>query len=111
MINKVSQYYQSFLNRIVTDQDNHLNKGFLKYTVNDNIITGYGTLVYHMSNKSFYGIIDENNNKFLPVNATKYRYLLKNRNRVQFCLQIYPEVSNIYRWGETSRLIAIQLLR
>jgi len=110
MIRKVSQYYQSFLNRIIPDQDNLPRENFFKYSSDDFIITGYGTLVYHMSNKSFYGIIDENNNKFLPINATEYQHLLKNRKRVQFCLQVYPDVSNIYRWGKTSRLVAVQLL-
>ena len=111
MISKVSQYYQTFLNRIAPDQDNYPQENFFKHVSNGSIITGYGTFVYHMNNNSFYGIIDENNNKFLPINATEYQSLLKSRKRVQFCLQVYPEVSNIYRWGKTSRLIAVQLLQ
>jgi len=110
MISKVSKFYQSFLNRISQDQNSTTTDSIDQFFENNNYINGYGTLIYQMGNRGFYTLIDENDTVFILINAHEYHQTLKNRKRVQFCLQAYPQISNIYSNGITSRIIAIQLI-
>ncbi len=110
MIDKVIEYYQAIIDRPSPPPNSPFEDQFLAYSDSDNFTVGYGILRYHIGNISFYGIVDENNNKFLPINTIQHQHSLINGKRVQFCLQTYPNISNIYRWGITSQLIAVQIL-
>lgn len=110
MIHKVASYYRSILNRFGTEPETHYEDLLSKYSRHKNFVTGFGTLIYNMEQRGFYGIIDDNNNLYLPINCSAFSHILKDRKRIQFSLNVYPEVSNIYRWGKTAKVIAIQIL-
>lgn len=109
MIGKVAKYYQTLLNRFTSQQQDvfhHLAQHPIR---GKHLIFGHGTAIYHMCNKSYYRIIDDDGNKYLPINSEDYQHILKNNSRIQFCLQIYPDVSNIHQWGETSLIVALKI--
>ena len=107
MASKVSKYYQSIINKLstTTETDN-----FQEYAQISNLTTGFGTIVLNIEKHGFYGIIDDNNQKFFPINYDKIKHLLRDRKRIQFSLQAHPEISNIYRWGTSARIVAIQII-
>jgi len=107
MASKVSQYYQSIINKF---SSSYANDNFQEYAQRGNLTTGFGTIVLNLEKQNFYGIIDDNNQRFLPVNADKIKHLLRDRKRIQFSLQAHPEIANIYRWGITARIVAIQII-
>jgi len=74
------------------------------------LTTGFGTIVHNLEKRGFYGIIDDNNQRYFPVNCKQIKHLLRDRKRIQFSLEPLPEVSNIYRWGISARVVAIQVI-
>jgi len=110
MLNKVANYYRSILNRLGTEPEKQYEDGVSKYAYHKNLVTGFGTLIYNMEQNGFYGIVDDNNNLYLPINNQDFSHILQDRKRVQFTLNVYPDVCNIYRWGKTAKVIAIQIL-
>jgi len=107
MVNKVSQYYQSIIDKLSANSPNDSfqeNAQFSQFT------TGFGTIVFQLEKNGFYGIIDDNNQKYYPVNSKQIKHLLKDRKRVQFSLKPCPDVENIYRWGTSAQIIAIQII-
>jgi hypothetical protein len=109
MVSKVSQYYQSIINKLSTNPDT-TDDNFQEYAQINGLTTGFGTIVFNIDKNGFYGIIDDNHQKFFPINCNKIKHLLHDRKRVQFSLSPYPEVSNIYRWGTSARIVAIQII-
>ena len=109
MIGKVAKYYQTLLNRLTSQQQDVFHYLSQHPIRGSNLIFGHGTAIYHMGDKSYYRIIDNNGNEYLPINSEAYQHILKNNSRVQFCLQIYPDVSNIQQWGKTSRIVALKI--
>ena len=107
MVSKVSQYYQSIINRL---SNNDKIDNFQEYTRITGLTTGFGTIVYNTEKRGFYGIIDDSNQQYFPVNSEQIKHLLHDRKRIQFSLKPHPQVSNIYRWGISAKIIAIQII-
>jgi len=107
MVSKVSQYYQSIINRLNANDN---VDSFQEYAQIGGLKTGFGTIVFNIEKNGFYGIVDDNNQKFFPINCDKIKHLLRDRKRVQFSLTPHPEISNIYRWGTSARIVAIQII-
>ncbi|MDH5256895.1 MAG: hypothetical protein OEX07_02775 [Gammaproteobacteria bacterium] len=107
MVSKVSQYYQTIINRLSTSNN---EDSFQEYARISGLTTGFGTIVFNVEKNGFYGIIDDNNQKFFPINYQKIKHILRDRKRIQYSLSPHPEVTNIYRWGTSARIIAIQII-
>ena len=107
MVSKVSQYYQSIINKLSATYN---DDSFQEYAQINGLTTGFGTIIFNLEKNGFYGIIDDNNQRFYPINTNKIKHLLRDRKRVQFSLEPHPEVSNIYKWGISARIIAIQII-
>ncbi len=107
MVTKVSKYYQSIISKLSgNDEPDH----FQEYAQINNLTTGFGTIVLNIEKHGFYGIVSDDNKKFFPINSNKIGHFLHDRKRVQFCLQTHPEIINIYRWGTSVRIVAIQVI-
>ena len=108
VIGNLSKYYQSIISRLNTPE---LEKSvFAKYALYEDLITGYGTIVYNVNHQGFYGIIDDHGNKYYPINEKQFSNLFLDRKEIQFSLRLHPEIGNLFRWGTTVNVIAIQLL-
>jgi len=108
MIGNISRYYQTIISRINTPEIEPCV--FNKHALNKDLITGFGTIIYNVNQRGFYGIIDENGNKYFPINGKQFAHLFYDRKRIQFSLRRHPEISNIYRWGNTANVVALQIL-
>jgi len=108
VIGNLSKYYQSIISRLNTPEFE--SSVFTKHALNKDLITGLGTIIYNVNQRGFYGIVDENGNKYYPVNDKQFSQLFQDRKQVQFSLRLHPEISNMYRWGTTVNVVAIQLL-
>ena len=107
MIDKVTKYYQSLFSRIHPE---NLHTLHLETCYTQNAKSGFGTIIYQPQNRGFYGIIDDQGNAFYPINLGKHQHLLKDRQRIQFQLQILPEVPNIQRWGCSVSIYSVRFI-
>ena len=63
MIGNISKYYQNIISRINAPEMDY--SVFTKHALNKDLITGFGTIIYNVNQRGFYGIIDEDGNKIL----------------------------------------------
>jgi len=108
MIGNISRYYQTIISRINTPEIEQCV--FNKHALNKDLVTGFGTIIYNVNQRGFYGIIDENGNKYFPINGKQFAQLFYDRKQIQFSLRLHPEISNMYRWGKTANVVALQIL-
>ena len=107
MTNKVSQYYQSIISRLSVNSE---SDNFQEYARINGLTTGFGTIVFNIEKNGFYGIVGDDNQKFFPINCDRIKHLLRDRKRIQFSLHPHPEIANIYQWGTSARIVAIQII-
>jgi len=108
VIGNISKYYQSVIARLHNQTVDQTI--FTQHGLNKDLITGFGTVVYNVNQRGFFGIIDEKGNRYFPANCRQFSRLFRDRKQIQFCLYLHPQVSNIYRWGKTVNVVAIQIL-
>ena len=108
MIGNLSKYYQHIISRIHTPEIDL--SVFTKHAQDKELITGYGFIIYNVNQRGFYGIIDDNGKQYFPINGKQFTQLLDDRKKIQFSLRVHPEISNMYRWGKTVNVIALQIL-
>ena len=108
VISNISKYYQSVIARLQTQTIDH--SIFIQHGLSKDFITGFGTVVFNVNQRGFYGIIDDKGNRYFPANCGQFSRLFHDRKQIQFCLHLHPQVSNIYRWGKTVNVVAIQIL-
>jgi len=103
MIEKVSAYYKAIFARIHTSQESPY---FLPNN-KQNLINGNGTTIVLPGGKEAFGIIDSLGNKYYIINYYKFSHQLRDRQNIYFELKIFPDVSNIHQWGETTELQSV----
>ena len=108
VLENLSKYYQSIISRINTPELKA--NGFDQHQLDKDLITAYGTIIYNVNQRGFYGIVDDNGTQYYPVNEKQFSQRFKDRVRIKFSLRLHPEISNLYRWGTTANVVAIQLI-
>jgi hypothetical protein len=114
MLEKVSKYCQTMLNRIMANPDNpdHLAQLYRLPPPRHNkfTVTSPATVVYNVERRGFFGIILDNGTKYYPTNAIEFPKILRDRKRVLVTLQYFPGVASFYQWGTTAWVVDVEQL-
>ncbi|MDH5230240.1 MAG: hypothetical protein OEZ58_12990 [Gammaproteobacteria bacterium] len=110
MLHKVSYYCQSILSRIIPTGQNQSSMSLpLKHDYK-NTISIYGTIIYNIEHRGYFGILSDCGKQFFPINGGNFTKILKHHRRVQATVIRFPEVASFYRWGEPVQLINAEII-
>ncbi|MDH5356961.1 MAG: hypothetical protein OEY09_21150 [Gammaproteobacteria bacterium] len=73
-----------------------------------NTVCYTGFMVYHIERRGYFSIQDDQGNTYFPINSKHFPKLLKDRLRVQFTLQCYPDVANFFGSGIPAKIIKLE---
>lgn len=106
MLDKVTQYYKSLF-FTTPDTNEHTT---LDYPTDPAYIIGTGKIIYNLKRRGFYGIQTDEGIEYYITNLQIFVPQLRDRQRISFCIEPLVEVANIERWGNTARLIGLNII-
>lgn len=99
------QLVSRFINKIKTGEGENQTP---EYRTNSNIVCGVGMLVYHVERRGYFSLQDDNGRSFFPFNAKQFPRMMKDRFRVRFTIECFPDLGNYYGDGQAARIIRIE---
>jgi len=81
MSTKVSHYYQSIIDQLGNNCD---IDSFQEYAQTGGHTSGFENIIFNPGNNGFYGIIDDNDQKFFPINCYKTKHLLHDPRKISW---------------------------
>lgn len=104
-LNQVTQYCQSFLNRIRNNSNQQSGLRHLPVAKSMHVLSINGTLIYHVEQRGFFSIKTDDGQEFFPINLGEFEQMHRDRQRVRVTLEYYPDMPNFFRHGVSARLI------
>ena len=95
------QLVSRIINKIKTNDE-------YEYDERANTIRFSGIMVYHVERRGYFSIEDDQGNTYFPINCKDFPKLLKDRLRVEFTLQYYPDVANFFGTGIPAKIIKLE---